>query len=169
MYLHEKILDGEAVYGSLDNTWKGCDVCVVDTPTPRFLEKPQRDILKAAKKVIIYDHHVDSDKAYRAAINEDVEAEYHVDAGIESCCEYIYRLMSEDMRRKLSKSQLEACLVGMYSDSHGFMHSPPETMETARNLITLGAGLRCITHSSLKDMGTWGKFKYLAEVPKNIM
>lgn len=73
------------------------------------------------------------------------------------------------MHKKLSISQLEACLVGMYSDSNGFMYSPQETMDTARDLITLGARIRCITHCALRDLGTWGKFKYLAEVPKNIM
>lgn len=144
-------------------------MCVVDTPTPRFLEKPQRAILKGAKKVIIYDHHIGSDEAFRSAVKEDVEVECHVNAGIDSCCEHIYRLMSQDMHRKLSISQLEACLVGMYSDSNGFMYSPQETMDTARDLITLGARIRCITHCALRDVGTWGKFKYLAEVPKNIM
>lgn len=126
---------------------------VVDTPTPRFLDKAHRPILKGANKVTLYDHHMDSEAAFRSALPENIELHSHVDASAESCAQYIYSLMSEDMRRTLSTVQLNACLMGMYSDTHGFMRSSQETLNIAQELIKLGATIKCITHCASRELG----------------
>lgn len=168
-YLYRDILSGENVHSVLDDTWTDYEVVVVDTPTPRFLDKEHRPILKGANKVTIYDHHIDTEAAFRSAVPENIELHSHVDPRAESCSQYIYSLMSQDMRRTLSTAQLNACLMGMYSDTHGFMRSSQETLDIAQELIKLGASIKCITHCANRELGIWGKLKYLGKVPENIM
>lgn len=170
-YLYSKFIKDNDVVSHLDPSWTDYEVCVVDTPTPNFLEIDQKKILKGAREVTIYDHHVNNSDKFAACIkNEDVKINYYVNTDMESCCEYIWSLMSEDARRRASLSALNGCLLGMYCESNCFVTSSNRSLDVATELIGLGAELRCLFRNDHnRNIGMWGKLKYLCKIPGNIM
>lgn len=65
-------------------------MCVVDTQTPKFLDRNGRTALKGANRVTIYDHHLCIIDDYRAFIKDGVEVTIHdSNEYISSCCEAI--------------------------------------------------------------------------------
>lgn len=167
--VYSDLLAGEELHNQLDDTWTDYEAVVVDTQTPFFLEKAQKDVLKGANKVTIYDHHISNGESFRPYTKKNVIIHYYANASSESCCEYIYHLMNKSTRKKLPVGALNGCLMGMYHDSNGFIHSTQETMKTVQELITLGGSAKCITHYAHRDIGIWGKLKYLATLPHSIM
>lgn len=138
---------------------------MVDTMTPKFLDRNGRSALKGANRVTIYDHHLCSLDDYRAFIKNGAEVNIH-DSGdeyISSCCEVIWHMLNEEEIKRISKQTLTALLAGIHDETHSFSDINNRTNQIVGQLICLGADAKVIGYSCAKEFGMWGKLKYFGK------
>lgn len=137
---------------------------MVDTRTPKFLDRYGRSALKGANRVIIYDHHVCSIDEYRPYIKGSIEVTIHdTDAKMSSCCEVIWHLLKEEERKRLSKETLIGVLHAIYDESSGFVYIGRSTNALIAELINLGVHMGEVTRCRTTEFGMWGKLKYFGK------
>lgn len=166
-YKYRQFLDPDDIKTEISKDWDDYDVCVVDTPSPIFLSKEQRNILKGGKSIWVFDHHLPDRDSYAKLTGEE-RLNYHNDPEMPSCCEFIWKsVLEKDKANLISKKALDLVLAGIFNESNEFLDCNDETFKVVAELINLGGDAKKLFKTRMRSINSWEKMTYVAEVMKS--
>lgn len=166
-YKYKQFLDPSDIKTEIGKKWDDYDVCVVDTPSPIFLSKEQRSILKGGKSIWVFDHHLPNRDSYVKLVGEE-RLNYHNDPEMPSCCEFIWKsVLDKDKTNLISQKALNLVLAGIFNESNEFVDCNDETFKVVAELINLGGDAKKLFRTRMRSINSWEKMTYVSEVMKS--